>query len=268
MVRNLIKQALMNYAWPLARFLLSRRSGISLSKASSIWISSGNTVIDIGANDGRTAFVFSCCVGRNGSVYAIEPNPALCKNIRQSRYKNIAVHKIAISSSIGETDFFIDTQASAVASTLNRAHVAREMERHGAVFARTRIKTVTLDRFCDENHIVPDFIKIDVEGAEEDVIRGGLEVLRKHHPIVWFECWCGQENGVPINAQLSHLALLKTLGYRLFVATVFNKNGQWILQEAPENPRQLLPLTDEVVCGPTVGIDVAAIPNGRLVPKF
>jgi len=142
------------------------------------------------------------------------------------------------------------------------------MERHGRAFTQTRVKTVTLDRLCEENHIAPDFIKIDVEGAEEDVIRGGLEVLRMHHPIVWFECWCGQENGVPINAQLSHLALLKTLGYRLFIATVFNKNGQWISQEAPENPRQLLPLTDDVVCGPAVGIDVAAIPNQRLVPRF
>lgn len=261
-MNSAVKSVLFNYAWPVAQMLLKARPGISLSKATASWIRVGDTVLDVGANDGRPTSIFSCAVGRKGVVHAIEPNPVLCKQIRKrieaSSLRNITVHEIAISRTAGEFDFFVDTNPDGMASSLSREHVDREIAAHGRTFAPpTKVRAVTLDQFCA--NIAPTFIKVDVEGFEEDVILGGVETIKRHLPLVWFECWCGDG----VNTKLSHIDALRKLGYKLHIATVFNAGERWIRQQDAENPRHLLPLTDQVLQGPRIGVDVAAIPPGR-----
>src|SRR6267378_7997551 len=120
-MNNAIKYGLFNYAWPVAKKLLQWRPGISLSKASAACLSPGDVVLDIGANDGRPALLFSYCIGRTGRVHAVEPNPAMCAKIRQanerSKFKNISAYQLAISSASGEFEFFLDSSPAALAST-------------------------------------------------------------------------------------------------------------------------------------------------------
>ena len=79
-------------------------------------------------------------------------------------------------------------------------------------------ETKTLDSFNIEN---VGFIKIDVEGFEEKVIRGGLlTIIKSNYPPILFECWqvgyntiCGQMTQEKHDSLYN---LLKTLGYEIF----------------------------------------------------
>ncbi|HUS19096.1 MAG TPA: FkbM family methyltransferase [Terriglobales bacterium] len=259
-----MKWNLFYHCWPLAKILLTARRGMSLSKFSALHIKRGQQVIDIGAHAGVTASVFSCCVGPKGRVDAFEPNPALRESLElaraRNRWKNIFLHYEAISDSEGELEFFKDDRSIATASTFNPNHVRREMQVHGAQFSSIKVTTTTLDKFCERQNTGPHFMKIDVEGAEDTVIQGGLATIRKHLPIIWFECWCGQEQGKPVNNRLSHIETLPTLGYKLHVATVIEKGGHFVSQSDAANIQDLVPLGSEILTGPPIGIDVVAIP--------
>jgi FkbM family methyltransferase len=50
-----------------------------------------------------------------------------------------------------------------------------------------KCETITLDSFCEQFDIRPNFIKIDVEGAELLAIKGGIKILQKHQPALMVE---------------------------------------------------------------------------------
>jgi len=267
-MRNKIKLVLFNWLWPLAKLLLRIRPGLSLAKVAPLLVFKGDIVLDVGANIGEVSFIFSQCVGSEGRVHAIEPIANLCDQIRrrneQSRYKNIQVHEIVFSRTVGEMEFFIDTRQVSCASSLSREHVKNEVLLHGATFSKTRVPATTLDQFCAANMLIPNFIKIDTEGAEDSVIDGGMEILQNHHPIIWFELWCG--NGV--NSKLSHIKLLRDIGYELYIATIFFKGGKWVRQKDDSNVRNFSLLTDDALNGARLGMDVLAMKKGKLLPSF
>ena len=76
------------------------------------------------------------------------------------------------------------------------------------------VKTKTLDSFGFKNI---GFIKIDVEGFEEKVIRGGLlTIISNNYPPILFECWPVGYWGMTQEKHDSLFNLLKTLGYEIF----------------------------------------------------
>jgi FkbM family methyltransferase len=74
------------------------------------------------------------------------------------------------------------------------------------------IDTVRLDDYSRD--IRPDLIKIDVEGAEADVIKGGLETLKKYSPKIVMEIGAKESPLYPLH--LEAIDLLKSIGYRPF----------------------------------------------------
>jgi hypothetical protein len=98
-----------------------------------------------------------------------------------------------------------------------------------------------------------------VEGAEDKVIRGGQDIIAKHHPLLWFECWVGLESGVQINKRLSHFDLLADCSYTFFMATLFKLNDEWIPESDKRNPAQLMPFDPPLVnLIPAIGCDIIA----------
>lgn len=223
----------------------------------------GEIVFDVGANGGQTSVVLAGVVGRRGTVCAFEPNPKcvhhLTRAISASRYNNIRVLPVALSDVSGEMTLFVDEREAAVASTLSPRHAAREIERHHATYAEAVVQTMRLDDYCGESGLSPDFVKIDVEGAEDRVIRGGSKTLESSKPLLWFECWAGVENGRRINEGLGHFERLRAQGYEFFLATVFNFANTWVDASDGLNPRYLLPLDPaDLVKMPVIGCDIVA----------
>lgn len=73
----------------------------------------------------------------------------------------------------------------------------------------------TLDDILYENSIVPDFIKIDTQGAELDILKGAKRLLCDYAPLVTCETWCAE---VYKDAPLMHeiIGYMDALGYQIF----------------------------------------------------
>lgn len=126
------------------------------------WVKPGDTVFDIGANVGIYTLLFSQCVGSNGHVIAFEPSSRNAKYLRKhlqlNRVTNVSLKEVAISSATGNAAF--DTSDDPSTGRL-------------AAGGSIQVATTTIDSFVNSSCLTPALIKIDVEGAEVDVLRGG-----------------------------------------------------------------------------------------------
>ena len=144
-------------------------------------ISAGDVVLDLGGNIGTTALVFSSLVGSTGRVIAFEPvtYATIEKNLTMNKISNVSVVPKAVSNSVGEieieiSDFFLD-------STIAKRE--RSGDRDGHFTKRLKIPTTTLDDYVRSNGIQKlDFIKMDIEGAEEWALEGAVEVIKRFRP--------------------------------------------------------------------------------------
>lgn len=137
---------------------------------------------DIGANKGHVAEVMSAICRQ---VVAFEPNPALAEELRGSMPENVTVEQFAMSDVEGTATFYIDERPGlqGLASSLMK------LDGMETVTMPVEVQTRTLDSYCAEKGLYPDFIKIDVEGFEPQVFSGGMQTIRTARPILLFEFW-------------------------------------------------------------------------------
>jgi len=243
--------------------------GMSLSKFVARFLCAGDIVFDVGANNGNVALLLASCVGKSGHVCAFEPNPDCFSKLEQiakiAYYRNLRVYPFALSDISGTLTMMIDLREGSGASTVVAESAERESMWHKARYSKTLVTAITLDAFCETSGYVPTFLKIDVEGAEEMVIRGGQGIIARYQPIIWFECWCGLESGKQINLRLGHFKQLSDLGYSFFLATIFKFDGTWIYEGNQINPLQLLPFDPQMLeCLPPMGSDILAVTNKHI----
>lgn len=123
-----------------------------------------DTVIDVGANNGYFS-VFAALKARSGRVFAFEPLPRLAQLMRSTieinRLNNITLEEAALAEFDGESDFFISKTHNGMHNMI-RAYEGDE---------RTKVKTVSLQKFCEMHKINKiDFLKLDCEGAEFQIV--------------------------------------------------------------------------------------------------
>ena len=141
---------------------------IYVSKAA---LKEGDIVLDIGSYCGTQTVFFSKLVGKTGAVFAFEPDAvtfqSLSKNIAEHKCSNITALNIGLYSSDGEIGFSGDSGMGASISSE----------------AAFKIKVRRLDAICKEYNLQKiDFIKMDIEGAEIDVLKSSKEVIQKYKP--------------------------------------------------------------------------------------
>jgi FkbM family methyltransferase len=130
-------------------------------------------IFDIGANIGNTVEQFS---RKATQVIAFEPNPSLVAELR-TRFpqKNIQIEEIALSDKEGSAIFHLSP--SHTISTLSSEWVGESRFSHTHRWNQDiSVRTSTLDLMIDKWG-TPDYIKIDVEGHEEQVISGLTRLL-------------------------------------------------------------------------------------------
>jgi FkbM family methyltransferase len=142
-------------------------------------VEKGQTVLDLGANIGTTTMLFSDLVGPNGRVIAFEPVMAstLRRNLQENGATNAAVHAAAVWDKAGSTVFKLTDN-----TLLSRVDAQQPPE--GTVWTEQReVPLVRLDDLCDqEKWPRVDFVKMDIEGAEENAIRGATEIIKRFKP--------------------------------------------------------------------------------------
>ena len=141
-----------------------------------------HTVFDIGAHIGLVTLPLATAVSSSGQVYAFEPGNSNRKFLKQHLHINQIKNVTVVADLIGEKlDDSVNFYQSSTDSGMNT--ITDTGRRKG--YKRTVVKQITLDKFCNLHELQPQLIKIDVEGAELRVLKGGVKVLRQFMPTIF-----------------------------------------------------------------------------------
>lgn len=169
-------------------------------------ISNGEVFVDVGANVGYYALKVKQA-NPNSEVIAIEAHPktfnALLRNVMVNKFNIICINK-AVYKSKGKITFYDHGGWSGIASIYRKSEKALTVE------------SDTLDGIISSLGICPDFIKMDIEGAEVDALQGAHESL-KHARMVIIEIH--NENLESIKQ------MLKNVGFRISI----ENNGEYVI---------------------------------------
>jgi FkbM family methyltransferase len=148
----------------------------------------GAVVFDVGANIGAYALLFAQWVGPRGRVFAFEPSPPSRTGLERHLQLNdvedrVEIVPAAVCDRSGHATFHLDRFGG-----MSGLHTSPDLAP-----TALNVETTTLDRFCEERGVKPDVVKIDVEGAELEVLRGARSTLSspdviafvEFHPSVW-----------------------------------------------------------------------------------
>ena len=146
-------------------------------------IKKGDKVFDIGAHKGAYLYYMSKLVGKSGKVYAFEPQSLLYEyllTIKALFSSEIILENLALSDSSKEQVLNIPAHKNENKSSPG-ASLSNNFE--GQKIIKTElIQSVSLDEYCKHSNIRPDFLKIDVEGHELEVLKGAAEILKSYKP--------------------------------------------------------------------------------------
>jgi FkbM family methyltransferase len=151
-------------------------------------LSPNGTFIDVGAHIGYYSLKAAGMVGRNGHVLAIEPNPQtlpkLRGNIEASDARTVSVWPVACAESESTLQLYAAPRSNTGESSLSKENASQEGSGVTAYSVRARpldaiVKEAKLERV--------DMIKIDVEGAEYEVLKGAGQTLTEYRPVLIIE---------------------------------------------------------------------------------
>ena len=188
----------------------------------------GKTVYDIGSYEGIFSLFAARAVGPTGHLIVCEPNPESLRRTSTNLLLNNfdchpVVKNVALGEEPGELKMFYPLREPARA-TLD-ATLAEAYRRHGESLATCTVAVTTLDTLVAAGLPVPDFIKIDTEGFELNVLRGGMKTLAAFGPELFMELHGSSPENWRSNRAAIH-ALLELLGYE-----TLNMNRQPVVAE-------------------------------------
>jgi FkbM family methyltransferase len=183
----------------------------------------GWTVFDVGAHIGLYTLLFAQRVGKEGHVHAFEPEPEnfgrLRANLALNNIETVRLVRAAAAAESGTATLHVFRPGLGAWHSLGRPTLPDPFV-HGQTVeptAEMQVPTVTLDEYCAHSGVERiDLLKLDVEGAEVDVLRGAEELLGDGRiGTILFEV------SLPQSAALRHapgdvFELLAAVGYESF----------------------------------------------------
>jgi len=190
----------------------------SLTAVLRTYAESGRPFLDIGAHVGMASMIYAGLTDDETRVIAIEPNPhvfpILVENSRVNGMR-IECFRVAFGAAAGAVKFFVSGRDP-------NASLSREAPgkywywagRDKPSLQECRVTMTTVDQFCEALAMTPGFMKLDVEGAELDVLRGAAGMLRKCRPLILLETHVFAWESFGCSAEALH-ALIRELKYRV-----------------------------------------------------
>jgi FkbM family methyltransferase len=193
-----------NHLSPTQR--LNRRENHYLKLLIRFALRANSNCLDVGSNHG--IFLSDICrVAPEGHHIAYEPIPVLNENLIRS-FPTVEVRQAALSDRNGSAEFVhvTDPGLQGLSGLADQVDLSNRAE---ASTERITVRTERLDDRVPKGWL-PDFVKIDVEGAEHLVLKGAAETLCRAKPIVAFE------HGLSERTPEIYQFVCKDVGLRLF----------------------------------------------------
>lgn len=175
-------------------------------------------IFDIGANVGLLTLPFSKI---SKHVYAFEPDTENFTNLQHNiklnpAIKNITTSPLALTNNPSENKIkFYKRRAKDSDNRINTGLSSlQKLPRHN--ISTTLVPCSTIDLFMQKNIPQIDFIKIDVEGSEYDVLTGAIKTIEKFKPVILYECSNIIRNLLKSENTKQSFNLLQKLGYIQF----------------------------------------------------
>jgi len=180
----------------------------------------GENFVDIGANNGYYTLLAADLVGSNGKVISVEPNPnafqRLLHNTKLNNLSNVATLNVALSDHDGKAMLYLNKDSEDGLASLIKSEQIQPLG---------EIELKRFDHlFIDEKISI---VKMDVEGAEIDVIKGMENYLKSHKDIKIIMEWnvsYRNENDFDYLYNLFNISLLlpdRKQGFKLVKVTQF-----------------------------------------------
>lgn len=193
-------------------------------------IKEGDIILDVGAHIGYYTLIASKYVGKNGQVFAFEPDSKnfglLEKNIKENKLKNVILVNKPVTRKGGKIKLYLNKKNTGD----HRIYNSKD-GRESIV-----INSVSLDDFFKDFKKRISLIKMDIQGAELEAISGGLSLIKNNPNIkIFIEFW-------PMGLKLNHsqpyklLELLNNLRFKFYQIDEEDKKIEII------NPSKLLKL--------------------------
>lgn len=199
-------------------------------------IKPGSTVIDVGANVGQMTLEAAELTGPSGKVIAIEPAPGNYRILQLHITGNQFTDRVsALQAACGSKhggEIILNIYGNET-NSVGSGHNTVNLKNHEEGITPLRVPLVSIDGLCQEKQIVPQVIKIDVEGAELEVIRGAVQTLKAYQPEVQIGFHPFAFKDV-VQATRELIELFRSCGYEVPAP---DKEGKYELQEYQMHPR-------------------------------
>ena len=134
----------------------------------------GMRFVDVGANIGWFSLLAARLIGNNGVVYAFEPEVScvnlLKKSVQANHFENLRIEQLCVSNSVGSVVLHVAVASHGGNST------TRPSKSQSYQFSRPQACT-SLDVYFEESRRSISLLKVDVEGAEPEVLEGAQRLI-------------------------------------------------------------------------------------------
>ncbi|MBI9038336.1 MAG: FkbM family methyltransferase [Bacteroidales bacterium] len=181
-------------------------------------INRNTNCIDIGCHKGEILDIM-LHLAPEGKHFAFEPIPLLFNFLENKYGKNSTIYPYALSDKNGFSTFNYVKNAPAYSGIKKRKYDIDKPE-----IEEIKVELNTLDEVIPSN-IQIDFIKIDVEGGEFGVLKGGKKLLVKYKPTIIFECGLGASDFYGVKPEEIYNFMTKEIGLNISLLKSFLKKS-------------------------------------------
>lgn len=190
------------------------------------YINQNGVILDVGANVGGLTLPFAKILAPLGKVYAFEPDlqiiDQLKKNIEINDLKNVTIVPMALQENqdIQEIEFIQrrkNDEDGRINKGLSTIQKIDNDYKKSFKLKKQIVKCTTIDYFVKKEKIERlDLIKLDVEGAEYRVLKGGIKTIQKNLPIIVYESSSIHDKVFNFSNSEKTFQLIKNEGYQQF----------------------------------------------------
>jgi len=182
-IKSLIRKIMFRAGIDLTKNQIYDRQTLAIMKKV---LSPGSNCIDIGCHKGEMMDEI-LKLAPDGQHFGFEPIPVFYDFLvkKYAGRKNVHIISKALSATSGTAEFNWVKNAPAYSGLKERAYDVKQPE-----IEKIQVELATLDEISKDYPTV-SFIKIDVEGAEMNVLKGAREMIAKHRPVIIFEFGLG-----------------------------------------------------------------------------